>query len=274
MSVRMRFAARHLLLGPSLDRWYGHLRNTPSMADLPLLPMLLLQAQRPFYDHRLSTSERVRSLIHSHRLQHDLLGQGLYGRLLAGEERTVCTLSGRDTQPYRLTLSCEGRFLREGNITLSLWKGDDRYKALTFSLDADGGQAVCRVGGLQGMTQDALEKFRDATRDLHGLQPRTLVVEALRALCLRWGVGRIEAIATRNHSWNSLVYRVFKRAKQRHLRYDETWALVGGTPNARGNYDIPLFQEARPIEDYPSSKRAAIRRRRAVLDELRESLWA
>lgn len=269
---RARFALRHVVQGASLERWYAHLRGQASLASLPLLPMLLLQAQRPFYDYRSSTSERVRSLLDSHTLQRELLTPPLYSALLAGEPCTLCAFQGRGGEEFRLALSCEAGFFREGNITLSLWRGNDRYKVLTFAFDRVDGKVVCKVGGLQAMTRHALEKFRDATRDCHGLQPRVLVVEVLRRLCALWRVEAIEAIATRNHSWNSLTYRLFKRAKGRHLRYDESWMLVGGAVNAQGNYAIPLLQAARPIEDYPSSKRAEVRRRRALLEQVLASV--
>lgn len=264
----MRFALRHLVLGPSLERWYSHLRHDTHLASLHILPLLLLQAQRPFYDHRTSTFERVRSLLASYRIQRKLLTPDLCLRMMAGGPHTLCTFQDRRGGEFRLALSCEPGFFREGTITLSLWKGDDRYKVLTFAFDEAGGKTVCKVGGLQAMTRDALDKFRETTRDFHGLQPRVLVIEVLRSLCARWGVDTLEAIATRNHSWNGWMYRLFKRAKGRHLRYDETWTLVGGTLHPQGNYAIPLAQVPRPLEDYPSSKRAEIRRRRALLDKI------
>jgi uncharacterized protein len=101
---------------------------------------------------------------------------------------------------------------------------------------------------------------RAVTRSSEGLRPKAAVIEALCALGRELGLSRIVAVARASH---------ISSASDTQFRsdYDAFWLELGGVPVDDG-YALPLHLPHRAIEDVPSNKRAAFRRRQTLIADM------
>ena len=106
----------------------------------------------------------------------------------------------------------------------------------------------------------ARQAIRDLTHAAEGLRPAFLLVEMLRALCLRWDMALV-GVDPQHH--------VKRRWHQRGLKiafdYCGFWSELGGSKAADGRWTIPLWRPARDASDVPAKRRAMHRRKMALL---------
>ena len=166
----------------------------------------------------------------------------------------------------RVVLDEPAWFLREGPLVLNLFEGGERLYSLAFSLG--GGPMTAWVGALQGVaTDDALARYRELTKALHGLRPRDFLIEVFRMLCRGIGVTRILAVADAQRVHRSAYFGAAKSA-QLQVDYDEIWRDRGGAPHDAQFFALPLAAPAKALDEVPSKKRAMYRRRHELLAAL------
>jgi uncharacterized protein VirK/YbjX len=157
--------------------------------------------------------------------------------------------------------------VREGMLTLSLFCGDHRAYSLAFSLFREAGRIGMFIGGLQGRsTEGALQRYKDLTKDFHGVRPRDLLLDCLRMLVPAFGAERIFAVSDSHRYIRHPYFR--GSARSDHADYDEVWKDRGGTRVDETKFELPVALLSRPLEDVPSRKRALYRRRAEMLDSL------
>src|SRR3954467_1670398 len=105
-----------------------------------------------------------------------------------------------DLAPYsagvRVILDQPKWLFREGHLALNLFLGDHRAYSLAFSLCELGDERCAFIGGLQGRrTEGALDRYKDLTKDFHGMRPRDLLLDIGRMFFVALGVSRIHAVA-------------------------------------------------------------------------------
>jgi uncharacterized protein VirK/YbjX len=161
-------------------------------------------------------------------------------------------------------------FEHEGELTISLFKGELRLFSLTFMLGQIGGELVAYAGGLQGLrSEEAIEIYRSLTHGMHGLRPRDLLVTAFRLLCCSLGVTRILAVSDHkricSNSYHSPGEQIFSS-------YDSAWTECGGVPVDDGFFELSPRIAQRTAKDIPSRKRAQYRRRYAMIDAMAKQI--
>jgi uncharacterized protein VirK/YbjX len=161
-------------------------------------------------------------------------------------------------------------FEHEGELTISLFKSEQRLYSLTFTLGQIGAEFVAYAGGLQGLRNpEAVEIYRSLTHNMHGLRPRDLIVTAFRLLCGSVGIGRILAISDTkricSNSYHSPGEQVFSS-------FDRAWIECGGVPMDEAFFELSPRLTQRSAEDIPSRKRAQYRRRYAMLDAIAQQI--
>jgi uncharacterized protein VirK/YbjX len=158
---------------------------------------------------------------------------------------------------------------REGHLTLSLFKDDFRAFTLSFSLFGYP-ETELFIGGLQGrQTENALELYRDLTKDFAGLRPRDFVLEMLRLFALKIGARHIYAVAD---SQKIFRHRYFRKKSTPRLDYDDVWRDRSGEPVTARYFELPLMGSRRPLEEVPTKKRSMYRRRYEMLTEIERSM--
>ena len=161
-------------------------------------------------------------------------------------------------------------FEHEGEVTVSLFKNDQRLYSLTFTLGQIGAELIAYVGGLQGLkSPEAVEIYRSLTHNMHGLRPRDLLVTTFRLLCSPLGVARILAISDSkricSNSYHSPEEQVFSS-------FDRAWIECGGLPMNDAYFELSPRITQRSAMDIPSRKRAQYRRRYAMVDAIAQQI--
>jgi uncharacterized protein VirK/YbjX len=128
------------------------------------------------------------------------------------------------------------------------------------------------IGGIQGRSsEDALERYRQITRDFNGVRPRDLLIIFLQYLLPALGATQIHAVADK--------YRYFRHPffhntpeTEALFNYDEIWKDRGGWQIDDTHYALPTMPARRSIDDVPSKKKNMYRRRYNMLDDLEQQL--
>jgi uncharacterized protein VirK/YbjX len=154
---------------------------------------------------------------------------------------------------------------REGQLTLSLFKGDFRAFTIAFSL-SNWPETELFIGGIQGRNDSRiLDLYRELTKQFHGVRPRDLMLELLRLFAINIGVRHIYAVAD-DHKISRHPY--FKKKGTIGLFYDEVWLERGGTRVAETHFELPLTSTRRDLNDVAAKKRSMYRRRYEMLDQI------
>lgn len=164
-------------------------------------------------------------------------------------------------------------FAREGEVVLSLFKGDKRVKSIAFSLGHVNNELVIYVGAIQGIhaDDDTLGLFKTLTKEFEGLRPRSLLIEILRNVAEKIGAKKIWAISDENrHHRHSYFADTHKSDLKSH--YDSIWLDHGGKKLDNGFFDIPVEKHRKEMAEVSSKKRAMYRRRYTMLESIEQAL--
>jgi uncharacterized protein VirK/YbjX len=183
------------------------------------------------------------------------------------EAKTIADL-GATYPELRLVLDRPYASLREGELTLNLFIGDERIYSLAFTLGQRGGQRIAYVGGVQGRDlPDALELYKKLTKALQGARPRDFLISAFQMLAVTARVERVfgvgEAYRHHHHAYFAPDGKTPPRAD-----YDQIWRDRGGRPTDDGFFELPAEPVARPMSEIPTQKRAMYRRRYALFEQV------
>ena len=242
----------------SASRWPVHPRLVCKTLEAP---------QRLFYDWRYGYDERVRAICDHYRFVIERWPAGLVGQLLQLEPVTVFAYTGKGGQDYALRLRIDHQMEKEGSLTLELVCQELAVLRCTWHLAEVAGDWVLRVGGLQSTNTDTQQQIRQTTKDFHGIQPRILMLQALKALAQALGLSRIEAVPTAWHVYSSRRYR-----KNIAADYDQLWAFLGFERSLQGTFATGTALAIKDLDDCPSHKRSEYRRRNDCLLQLQRQL--
>jgi uncharacterized protein VirK/YbjX len=257
--------------------WLQLLNSHPVFHDLVhAYPHMIHKVYRPYLSLTLNCHQRVELLAEHY---HFILQQG-WGKLMSqaahGPVR-LGTVAGKSGAPYHLQLCSLHPMDREGEMVLQLMDDDDVLYSIAFSFFGSQLRATLgmRIGCLQGPKgQESAHRVREATRDLHGMRPKTLMVRLVRQLGYEHGCRKMLLVGNINRA-------VHHSAKKGRLfaDYNGLWQELGA--QARQDGDFELMCENLPLpalEDIPSKKRSEARKRHeltlAMIDSLRSGLDA
>ncbi|MFZ6875738.1 DUF535 family protein [Undibacterium sp. Di27W] len=250
-------------------RWYHYLHQTYLRKTVPADVSLLDAIHRPFFDRQICSATRLHLLRNHFHLSAQLFGHHRAQDMLAGKSFELAALQGKNQEDYRISLFRSCAFKREGGLSLGLFQDGRLLQCLSFSFDRIAHKLIIRVGGLQSCKQDARDAIRSCTKSLHGIQPRLLLIEALRSLARTLHCSDIECIAKKNHIYQAWRYRFSKCIK---AEYDTLWQSAGASLRSNGNWLLPLASEDTPLSERPSNKRSEYRARDNLTQAMREGI--
>jgi uncharacterized protein VirK/YbjX len=161
-------------------------------------------------------------------------------------------------------------FEHEGELTVSLFKSDQRLYSLTFTLGQIGGEFVAYAGGLQGVrSPEAVGIYRSLTHNMHGLRPRDLLVTAFRLLCGSVGVARVLAISDSKRICSNSCHCP---GEQIFSSFDRAWIECGGVRMDDAFFELSPCLTQRSAKDIPLRKRAQYRRRYALVEAIAQQI--
>lgn len=251
---------------PRLTRgWLDVLNSDQALAAIARLqPRLVHKIYRPYLSNRLDRHARLEALA-SH--YHFVLRHGLAGltaqAIRCGVE--LAAFTGKSELRYTVVLHAVVPMEREGELVLQLRCNDALVQSVAFSFLLDGADASVGIGCLQGpQCGDGLELARNATRDLHGLRPKNLLVRLVHQLGFAYGCRQMLMVGNDNRP----VRKQLRKGRV-HADYDAFWQEMGAARRHDGDYALPTAPLAPPdLEHIPSKKRAEARRRHDLLTDI------
>jgi uncharacterized protein VirK/YbjX len=257
--------------------WLQLLNSHPVFHDLlQAYPRMMHKVYRHYLSTNLSCRQRVAMLVEHY---HFVLQQG-WGKLMAQAARApvrLGTVPGKSGAPYHLQLCSLQPMDREGEMVLQLAHGDDVIYSVAFTFFGSRVRLSMGVGigCLQGPRgAEGLRRVREATRDLHGMRPKALMVRLVRQLGYDHGCRNMVLVGNDNRA-------VHHSAKKGRLfaDYNALWQELGAQARQDGDFELRCENLVMPAMDgIPSKKRSEARKRHeltlAMIDSLRNGLEA
>ncbi|MDL2354545.1 MAG: DUF535 family protein [Pseudomonadota bacterium] len=258
----LKLSARALLYRRQTGRWLQLLNSHPLFAQmLPDCPRLVNKIYRDYFSTKLRCDERL-ALLQTHYAMVIRRGLApLVARAAAGPV-AVCHLDGRADGDYRIELRAGGVLCREGELVLQLMHGAELLYSIAFSFIGDGADVAIGVGCLQGpVGGNGLEAIRHATRDLHGMRPKNLLVRLVRQFGHDLGCAQLILVG----NGNRVVTASMRRGKV-HADYDSLWEELRAVRHPDGDFGLACDDLAEPMmQEIASKKRSEARKRHAML---------
>jgi uncharacterized protein VirK/YbjX len=248
---------------PLLTRnWLALLNSHGALRELAhLQPRLLHKIYRPYLSMRLNRRQGLTALAEHYRfvLKHGLAG--IVARATLGRVE-LADFNGKSGARYHVDLRAIVPMEREGELVLQLRCGPALIQSVAFSFLLDGRQTSVGVGCLQGANSGAgLALTREATRDLHGLRPKSLLLRLVQQLGHSYGCTQMLLVGNENR----VVPRQI-RAGRVHADYDVFWQEMGAQPRDDGDYTLACGPLLAPVmEQIASKKRSEARKRHELL---------
>ncbi len=246
-------------------RWLLLLNSHPAFADyVSHCPRLLYKIYRPYMTLHLPMEARLAALAVHYRTVFDR-GLGEMVALAAARPLPLVHFEGRDDSSYDIVLRAIAPLEREGELVLQLREASVPMYAVAFTFAERDGKLAVNVGCIQGGNDEGTrEAIRRATRQLHGLRPKQLLVSVIRHLGHALGCEELRLVANENRVVRSAI-----RNGSVHANYDQLWDEMGALRREDGDYSLPCAPLSElDLEDVPSKKRSEARRRHSLLASL------
>jgi uncharacterized protein VirK/YbjX len=197
--------------------------------------------------------------------------QGLGPLVLQAARRPqlLASVMGRDEQHYDIVLQVGWYLEREGELVLQLVRGEAAVYSLAFSFTLQDGQPALSIGCLQGPNcGQGLEANREATRALHGIRPKQLLVTLAQQIGHALGCAGMRLVGNDNR----VVLSAMRQGKVK-ADYDQLWREMGAEPADDGDYRLGCAVLPEPdMAEIASNKRSQARRRHQVVSELADAV--
>jgi uncharacterized protein VirK/YbjX len=260
--VASQFARCAYHLEAFRDR-FGDLRNSALQETLALRPSLMACVIHPYLNVDWRFDQKLDAISGHYKL--------LTSRLAILHFPPLASIMLADLgEATQIRLHKFLLFEHEGELTVSLFQGEQRLYSLTFTLGQIDAELVAYAGGLQGLrSPEAIEIYRSLTHHMHGLRPRDLLVTAFRLLCGSVGISRILAISDSKRICSNSYHCP---GEQIFSSYDSAWIDCGGVPMDDAFFELSPHLTQRSAKDIPSRKRAQYRRRYAMVDAIAQQI--
>jgi len=245
--------------------WIEFLNSDSFFANLVgARPQLVGKVYRPYQTNTISCFQRVALLIGHYRFVQRI-GWAPLIRCAAVRPVELAAISGKGGAQYRIELCAVEPMQREGELVLRLMCEDILVYSCAFTFVQTDQDMKLGVGCMQGPGGgNGLQLIRTATRDLHGLRPKNLMIKLLSALGSEVGCKQMQLVSNRNR-----VVLGAQRQGKVHADYDDFWLSCGATHASDGNFLLPCGAIEEPdLRDTISSKRSMMRKRYEMMSHL------
>lgn len=269
LKERLKMLAGALLFPAVTRRWQQQLATVPLLRVLAdQVPRMRYQIYRPYLSGHLDIQERADAIAGHYRVLHEL-GWGRGALASCHTSQRVARFAGKSGTPFDMRFSTALVNEREGEQALQLLCEGRVIYTVSFTFGIDDVGRVLTVGSLQGLrADDGEELMRLATRELHGMRPSNFMMAMLRDLAAAAGCSGVVLVS----NCNRIVVN-FRRRKRITFDYDGLAQDLGGERGPGGNFRLaPRSAEGQGESEIKSSKRAAFRRRNAMITDARQQV--
>lgn len=239
-------------------RWLSLLNSSPMLGELArACPRLINKIYRPYLSGTMTCQDRV-SLLAEHYRRIASTGLGPLVAQAARGPVTLAEVDGKSGAVYRINLRAINAMEREGELTLQLCRDGDVIYSVAFSFLNAGQRRAIGLGCLQGpQGADGLALVREATRELHGLRPKSLMVRLVRQLGHDFGCQTLLLVGNAN--------RAVRHSAKKGLvfaDYDALWHELGAQQREDGDFELPCEDLPPPaLGEIASKKRSEAKKR-------------
>lgn len=254
----LKLTARSLANRRQTRGWLQLLNSSPMFSELIAhCPRMVHKIYRPYLTNRMSCADRLDVLAAHYRF---VLAHGL-APMVARASAAPLVLAGFDGKTgtaYQIDLRAAGTLEREGELVLQLTRAGAIIYSVAFTFSTADGRSAVSIGCLQGSKcEDAVGLIRDATRDLHGLRPKNLMVSLVRHLGHELGCGQLRLVGNANRVVHSAIKKGLVAAD-----YDGLWREIGALECADGDFELACTPLQAPLlEQVASKRRSEVRKR-------------
>jgi uncharacterized protein VirK/YbjX len=271
MRESLKLSARALLHRRQTGRWLELLNSHPLFGQmLPACPRLVNKIYRSYFSTRLGCEDRL-GVLQTH--YDTVIRRGLAPLVARAAQGPVelCRLEGKTGQHYRIELRAAGVLCREGELILQLMHGDELLYSIAFSFLHHFGAISVGVGCLQGKHGGGgLDQVREATRELHGIRPKNLLVRLVRQFGHDQGCEQMVLVGNANR----VVTTSMKQGKV-HADYDALWLELDAWRRPDGDFCLACEDLPEPdMAQIASKKRSEARKRHEMLAAAIEAMRA
>lgn len=254
----VKLKVRSLVHREHTARWLKLLNSHPAFSDyVRNYPRFLYKIYRPYLTSTLAMDARLAVLASHYQFVFE---QGL-GAIIAQASHAalpLAQLEGKAGTLYTVSLRAIGPLEREGELVLQLSSGGVLMYSVAFTFAWRGEAHTVSIGCIQGgKDEGTMDAIRAATRELHGMRPKQLLITLVRQLGYEYGCRNMVLVSNANR-----VVRGAMRQGRVRADYDQVWAEMGATQRADGDFELPCMPLAAPdLEAIPSRKRSEARKR-------------
>jgi uncharacterized protein VirK/YbjX len=249
--------------------WLELLNSHPLFADMvKARPRLLYKIYRPYLSNTMPIGERL-ELLRAHYRHIFRHGLGPLTVQAARGAVTLARIDGKNGLPYQLQLRAIEPMEREGELVLQLRQEDELVYSCAFSFVRSDTGMTLGIGCMQGPRgEHGLQLIKDATRELHGLRPKNLMLKLLSQFARDHGCATLRLVSNANR----VVCSATRQGKV-HADYDTLWQELGAVARADGDYQLASEAICEPdLAAIASKKRSEARKRHETLCELAQAM--
>jgi uncharacterized protein VirK/YbjX len=267
----LKLKVRSMVHRAHTRRWLQLLNSHPAFSEyVQNWPRFLYKIYRPYLTNTLGMDARLAALA-SH---YQFVFQRGLGPIVAEASHAGLTLAsceGKGGARYQVRLRAVGTLEREGDLALQLCQDGMLLYSVAFTFAWRGEGMAVSIGCIQGARgEGTLDAIRAATRDLHGVRPKQLLVTLVRELGYAFGCRRLYLVSNANR----VVHSALRQGRVR-ADYDQLWQELGATALPDGDYVLPCAPLAPlELEDIPSKKRSEARKRHELVAALAAGVTA
>jgi uncharacterized protein VirK/YbjX len=266
---RGKIRLRALLHRHQAAPWLHLLNSHPAFSEyVRHCPRFLYKVFRPYNSHALDPDQRLEA-IRAHYLFMFRRGLGQTMARACQGPVVLAEATGKSGLPYQIQLRTVNMFDREGELVLQLAQADKIIFTLACTVAPRDGRPALNIGCIQGgKTEDAREAIRLATRDLHGMRPKQLMVTLARQLGHEYGCEKLLMVSNRNR----VIYKAIKHGRVL-ADYDQLWEELGAQRREDGDYEMTCAGLGElDLEAIASKKRSEARKRHELVRGLADGV--
>ncbi|WP_332876417.1 DUF535 family protein [Massilia sp. S19_KUP03_FR1] len=250
-------------------RWLTLLNSHPVFSELVRQrPSIVNKIYRPYLTATLNVEQRLAVLAAHYGF---MFSRGL-AALLAQASRSgflLARIPGKTGIAYEVQLRAAGTCEREGELVLQLHCAGAVVYSTAFTFEAADGVARVTIGCLQGPRgDDAMGAIKQATRELHGLRAKALLVGLVQQLGYALGCTELRLVGNGNRTAGRAIGRGHVRAN-----YEQLWQELGACPRADGDFSLPCAPLAPlALELVAQKRRSEARKRHQMLQDVSDDV--
>ncbi len=243
-------------------QWIHYWNSAPYLTEIALTaPSLLKKIFRPYMTSSLRCRDRLDVLLahYAFVFRHDL---GDLVLRAATAPVTLSQFSGKLGDIYQIALITISTMEREGEMVLQLVNEGSVLFSVAFTFFNKAGLPNLAIGCLQGgRSENSQEQIRQATRNLFGLRPKTLMVRLVQQLGFQLDCSNLILVSNQNRVITQQIRKGYVFAN-----YDETWQELEAVRRTDGDFTLPCKDLSEPdLSLIASNKRSESKKRYALL---------